>query len=239
MEKNLDIFMVHQDKHFEIDEGIFVKSEVEQEEERNEKEKSSSRTDKITIYIYSYKYTVSYLKNYIDNITGKYLSSIKKNRVNKRFIYCLERVTIEKDEDSALDIWREDNFESARTFDNIFFDGKKEIISTFPIPNTKDDILEFLSLAYPKAKVKGNTWTKNNPENIEHNEFSSVWKTKCEQIIMKAREAASMDHARMLAELKREIGHLVVRTTTQVTGKILTAEDQHRLAEDTNRQIAA
>jgi len=60
-----------------------------------------------------------------------------------------------------------------------------------------------------------------------------------EQIIIKAREAASMDHARMLAELKREIGHLVVRTTTQVTGKILTAEDQHRLAEETNRQIAA
>lgn len=60
-----------------------------------------------------------------------------------------------------------------------------------------------------------------------------------EQIIIKAREAASMDHARMLAELKREIGHLVVRTTTQVTGKILTVEDQHRLAEDTNRQIAA
>lgn len=64
---------------------------------------------------------------------------------------------------------------------------KKEIISSFPIPNTKDDILEFLSLAYPKAKVKGNTWTKNNPENIEHNEFSSVWKSKCEQIIMKAK----------------------------------------------------
>jgi ATP-dependent 26S proteasome regulatory subunit len=127
--KNLDIFMVYQDKHFEIDEDIFVKSEVEQEEERNEKEKSSSRTDKITIYIYSYKYSVSYLKNYIDNITEKYLSSIKKNRINKRFIYCLERVNIEKDEDSALDIWREDNFESARTFDNIFFDGKKEIIS--------------------------------------------------------------------------------------------------------------
>ena len=49
-----------------------------QEEERNEKEKSSSRTDKITIYIYSYKYSVSNLKNYVDNITEKYLSSIKK-----------------------------------------------------------------------------------------------------------------------------------------------------------------
>ena len=127
--KNLDIFMVYQDKHFEIDEGIFVKSKVEEEEERNEKEKSSSHTDKITINIYSYKYSVSHLKKYIDNITEKYLSSIKKNRVNKRFIYSLERVNIEKDQDSPLDIWREDDFESARTFDNIFFDSKKEIIS--------------------------------------------------------------------------------------------------------------
>jgi len=127
--KNLDIFMVYQDKHFEIDEHIFVKSEIEQEEQRSDKDQSCSRTDRITITIYSYKYSVSYIKKYIDNITEKYLLSIKKNRVNKRFIYCLERVSIEKDEDSSLSIWREDCFESARTFNNIFFDGKKEIIS--------------------------------------------------------------------------------------------------------------
>lgn len=60
-----------------------------------------------------------------------------------------------------------------------------------------------------------------------------------EQIIAKAREAAAADHARMLAELKREVGRLVVQTTTTVTGKILTAEDQKRLAEETTRQLAA
>lgn len=59
-----------------------------------------------------------------------------------------------------------------------------------------------------------------------------------EQIIAKAREAAAQDHARMLAELKREVGRLVVQTTTTVTGKILTADDQRRLAEETERQIA-
>jgi F-type H+-transporting ATPase subunit b len=60
-----------------------------------------------------------------------------------------------------------------------------------------------------------------------------------EQIIAKAREAALADHARMLTELKREVGRLVVETTGKVTGKILTAEDQQRLAEETNRQLAA
>jgi F-type H+-transporting ATPase subunit b len=59
-----------------------------------------------------------------------------------------------------------------------------------------------------------------------------------EQIISKAREAAAADHARMLADLKREVGRLVVQTTATVTGKILTPDDQKRLAEETNRQIA-
>jgi F-type H+-transporting ATPase subunit b len=59
-----------------------------------------------------------------------------------------------------------------------------------------------------------------------------------EQIIVKAREAAVQDHARMLAELKREVGRLVVQTTATVTGKILTPDDQQRLAKETENQLA-
>ncbi|MGD1083971.1 MAG: F0F1 ATP synthase subunit B [Verrucomicrobiota bacterium] len=62
---------------------------------------------------------------------------------------------------------------------------------------------------------------------------------QAEQIIAKAREATALERARMLVELKREVGLLVVRTTSAVTGKILTAEDQQRLAEETRRQLAA
>jgi len=62
--------------------------------------------------------------------------------------------------------------------------------------------------------------------------------TAAEQIIAKAREASAQDHAKMLAELKREVGRLVVQTTTTVTGKILTADDQKRLAEETQRHLA-
>ena len=60
-----------------------------------------------------------------------------------------------------------------------------------------------------------------------------------EQIIAKAREAAAQDHARMLVELKREVGRLVVQTTATVTGKILTPDDHKRLAEETAKQLAA
>lgn len=63
--------------------------------------------------------------------------------------------------------------------------------------------------------------------------------TAAEQIVVKAREAAAQERAQMLAQLKREVGRLVVQTTSTVTGKILTAEDQRRLADETEKQLSA
>jgi F-type H+-transporting ATPase subunit b len=60
-----------------------------------------------------------------------------------------------------------------------------------------------------------------------------------EQIIAKARQAAEADHARMMSELRKEIGSLVVKATSAVTGKVLTMDDQKRLIDETNRQVAA
>jgi F-type H+-transporting ATPase subunit b len=62
--------------------------------------------------------------------------------------------------------------------------------------------------------------------------------TAAEQIIVKSREAAEQEHARMLAELKGEVGRLVVLATSSVTGKILTSEDNQRLAKETAAQLA-
>jgi len=58
-----------------------------------------------------------------------------------------------------------------------------------------------------------------------------------EQIVSKARDAAAQEHARVLTEVRREVGRLVVKTTAAVTGKILTSDDQRRLAEETARQL--
>jgi F-type H+-transporting ATPase subunit b len=59
------------------------------------------------------------------------------------------------------------------------------------------------------------------------------------QIVARAREAAAVEHARMLAEVKHEVGRLVIQTTASVTGKILTADDHRRLAEETALRLAA
>jgi F-type H+-transporting ATPase subunit b len=60
-----------------------------------------------------------------------------------------------------------------------------------------------------------------------------------EQIVLRGREAAARDHARMLAEVRHEVGRLVVQTTATVTGKILSPEDHRRLAEEAARQLAS
>jgi F-type H+-transporting ATPase subunit b len=58
-------------------------------------------------------------------------------------------------------------------------------------------------------------------------------------IVTKARQSMEAEHARMLTELRREVGRLVVATTGKVTGKVLTPDDQQRLAAEANRELAA
>lgn len=60
-----------------------------------------------------------------------------------------------------------------------------------------------------------------------------------QDIINKARQSNDAELVRMKTELRREIGRLSVMAAMKVTGKILTAEDQQRLVEQTNRELAA
>ena len=73
---------------------------------------------------------------------------------------------------------------------------KMEYIKSFPVPTTKEDILEFLCMAVPLSKKrKLRFWSSEDEENIVrmHNLFVPIWKSKCEQIIMKARFAMRND----------------------------------------------
>lgn len=55
---------------------------------------------------------------------------------------------------------------------------------------------------------------------------------QAQQILVKAEAAANADRERISAELKREFGRLVADTTSQVTGKVLTAADQSRINDE-------
>lgn len=84
---------------------------------------------------------------------------------------------------------------------------RKAIIQNFPIPNTKEDILEFLSQAAPLAKGPGffrklcyRLGLQNGDSYAVEVEMSPVWKRKCEQIIMKAKFSMK-DDKKTLAEI--------------------------------------
>lgn len=61
---------------------------------------------------------------------------------------------------------------------------------------------------------------------------------EAQNIIAKAKEATELERARVMAELKRDFGRLVVDTTAKVTGKTLTGEDHARLNQEALAQIS-
>jgi F-type H+-transporting ATPase subunit b len=62
---------------------------------------------------------------------------------------------------------------------------------------------------------------------------------QAQQILAKAEAAARADRERISADLKREFGRLVAATTSQVTGKVLNADDQRRINEDALAKVEA
>lgn len=81
-----------------------------------------------------------------------------------------------------------------------------------------------------EAKASGNVL-------VERKQQQAI--AEAEQILARAKEATMIEHARILNELKQEMGRLVIDTTSKVTGKILTPEDQNHLAQETARQLSA
>ncbi|MFT5466788.1 MAG: F-type H+-transporting ATPase subunit b [Verrucomicrobiales bacterium] len=57
-------------------------------------------------------------------------------------------------------------------------------------------------------------------------------------ILAKAREASQLEKEQAISELKRDFSRLVVDTTSKVTGKVLTSEDQNKINQETAGQIA-
>ena len=57
-------------------------------------------------------------------------------------------------------------------------------------------------------------------------------------IVAKAHEAGALEQEQLRAELKRDVGRLIIDTTTKVTGKVLTDDDQKKINEETASQVS-
>jgi len=80
-------------------------------------------------------------------------------------------------------------------------------ISSFPVPNTKEDLLEFLSIASSEAKKKLSMFIMHaHPDAI----LKKAWKSKCEQVITKARFSMKEDK-RTLEEIESYAKQLKIK----------------------------
>jgi F-type H+-transporting ATPase subunit b len=96
---------------------------------------------------------------------------------------------------------------------------------------------EVLRKANDDAQLMLEESRKNN-EAFSQREMDKAVKESA-AIVERARHEITSERNRMVDEVKREMVSLVVKTTAQVAGKVLTPEDQKRLSEEASKELAA
>ena len=133
-QRDFGIYMVIQDSKFLIskEHQIYAYTKITNEDKEEDKSskntnnKSISKLEKIKIQLFSYKSDIYTIKEFVENITKKYLLSIEDLRDNKKFIYTLTKA---KYDECKNERWDENIFTSTRQFNNIFFENKEKLIS--------------------------------------------------------------------------------------------------------------
>jgi len=81
-------------------------------------------TQRITLELVSYKCSVCKIRDYLNNLTQKYIDRIANARKTKRFVYEIRSLNCEE----SGTCWMEHEFNTTRSFDNMFFDGKSDFL---------------------------------------------------------------------------------------------------------------
>ena len=121
-------YIVTQNSHFVFSKKmkIFAMAELHTEKNSEKDQGESHKCETIKISLYSYETSISEMQKYIIDLTDKYNKMIEESRNNQRFIYTLYKT---KFDDYKYECWNEHLFESSRTFDNMFFDHKEDVLN--------------------------------------------------------------------------------------------------------------
>jgi hypothetical protein len=126
------MFIVNQSNEFLIDKKNEIyaitynfRESNENEETKKTNDQNESKMDRIIIELYSYRSSVNIIKEFVDDLTAKYLKQIEMRREKKQFIYSLEKLDFETD---SYERWKEVPFESTRTFQNLFFENREIVM---------------------------------------------------------------------------------------------------------------
>lgn len=120
------VFIVSQKTKFLIDEPLEIYAYLKESTDTSD-EKSTTKTEIYEITLYSYKTTASGLLKYIEEKTQQYLAELAESRYMKRYMYTLTKTDYSNNYD-LMQCWRENYFQSSKTFDNVFFENKKQVI---------------------------------------------------------------------------------------------------------------
>jgi len=126
----------------DTDLGIYCVIEYEQIEEENNNNSRKSKcyidTYIIKIKLFSYISSSFVIKEFVDNITSKYLDGLENSRRNKRFIYTMLSVRgncDENDDDIQTNdiarngiVWNEMQFNTVKSFDTLYLKNKSDIL---------------------------------------------------------------------------------------------------------------
>lgn len=125
---SLDIFIVNQSNPFRITDEITcqVRFDIEKFED-----KKATATETICIELSSYTMSNQEIADFLDEIDEEYRREVEAIRYNKRFIYTLmgnNKSNRGCDYDEPKNVWDECEFNSTRTFNNIFFEQKTRLL---------------------------------------------------------------------------------------------------------------
>ena len=127
---DITTYVVHQSKPFIISDQIYCSVDTYSEDIESgngSNSKISTKVENIKIKLFSYTKSVDKIKSFVEDITTKYVESMHDSRLGKNWIYTYEGM--EHDDDSHDERhtprrWRECEFSTTTSFNNIFFKQK-------------------------------------------------------------------------------------------------------------------
>lgn len=139
-----DIFIVNQTKPFWVTPDLLCKININYE--KFDDSKKATATETIWIELSSYTMSNEEIADFLDEIDLEYRREIEAIRYNKRFIYTLMGNNSSNrgcDYDEPKNVWDECEFNSTRTFNNIFFEQKTRLLDKLDFFETNRDWYEY------------------------------------------------------------------------------------------------
>ena len=137
------IFTVSQKRPFILNQELEIYCTIKETGEQRETDtstKNESRMIRFNISVFSYKSGVCVIKKFVNELKNEYSRHLEEKRKGRLFVYTLNNVEVRNDDDDdTVGGWQETPHETMKSFDNIFFDGKAEVLKKIEFfVNNKD-----------------------------------------------------------------------------------------------------